>query len=111
VVAAERIRLDGFAPHRQKRGVDFFNHIGAGDDQIGYRSDADKGGVSVRYANGGARTRSKFLFFSSYPEPGPGSSVLVPSKDPAAASQWATILGPIVSGVGTVAALIIAVTR
>jgi protein involved in polysaccharide export with SLBB domain len=88
------------------RGLDYYI-ANAG----GYRSDADKGGVSVRYANGGARTRSKFLFFSSYPEPGPGSSVLVPSKDPAAASQWATILGPIVSGVGTVAALIIAVTR
>ena len=48
----------------------------------GYRNDADKGGVSVRYADGLARTRSKFLFWSSYPTPGPGSVVSVPLKDP-----------------------------
>lgn len=47
----------------------------------GYRNDADKGRVSVRYANGLARTRSKFLFWSSYPEPGPGSVVTVPAKN------------------------------
>lgn len=48
----------------------------------GYRNDADKGRVSVRYADGLARTRSKFLFWSSYPAPGPGSVVSVPLKDP-----------------------------
>jgi protein involved in polysaccharide export with SLBB domain len=77
----------------------------------GYRSDADEGRVSVRYANGGARTRSKFLFFSSYPSPGPGSEVLVPSRDPADRTDWIAILGPLVSAVGSVTALIIAVTR
>jgi hypothetical protein len=77
----------------------------------GYRSDADKGGSSVRYANGTARTRSRFLFFSSYPEPGPGSTISVPSEDPEQRTDWAVLLGPIISGIGTVAALIIAVTR
>ena len=48
----------------------------------GYRNDADKGGVSVRYANGLAQTRSKFLVWSSYPTPGPGSLVTVPPKNP-----------------------------
>jgi protein involved in polysaccharide export with SLBB domain len=75
----------------------------------GYRYDADKGRVSVRYANGSARTRSKFLFFSSYPEPGPGSEVLVPVEPEGAGTNWPAVLGPLLSGIGSVAALIIAV--
>ena len=47
----------------------------------GYRSDADKGKASVQFANGLAQTRSKFLFWSSYPTPGPGSIITVPAKD------------------------------
>jgi len=77
----------------------------------GYRNDADEGRVSVRYANGSARTRSTFLFFSSYPNPGPGSEVLVPSRDPSIALQWIEILGPLVTAIGSVTALIIAVTN
>lgn len=77
----------------------------------GYRSDADEGRVSVRFANGQARTRSKFLFWSSYPAPGPGSEVLVPVKDPEAGIDWEALIAPMVSALGTVTALIIAVTR
>jgi protein involved in polysaccharide export with SLBB domain len=77
----------------------------------GYRSDADKGRVSVRYANGSARTRSRFLFFSSYPEPGPGSEVVVPVEPDGQDGQWVTILGPALSAVGSIVALIIAVSR
>jgi polysaccharide export outer membrane protein len=77
----------------------------------GYRSDADKGRVSVRYANGSARTRSKFLFFSSYPAPGPGSEVLVPVEPEGEGNEWVTILGPALSAVGSIVALIIAVSR
>jgi len=77
----------------------------------GYRSDADEGRLSVRYANGQARTRSKFLFWSSYPEPGPGSEVVVPVKDPNAGIDWAAWVPTTVSALGTVTALIIAVTN
>jgi protein involved in polysaccharide export with SLBB domain len=45
----------------------------------GYARNADKARVSVRYANGSARVKSKFLFFSSAPRPGPGSVVSVPA--------------------------------
>jgi len=77
----------------------------------GYRSDADEGRVSVRYANGQARTRSTFLFWSSYPEPGPGSEVNVPVEDPNAGINWGAIVAPTISALGTITALIIAVTR
>jgi protein involved in polysaccharide export with SLBB domain len=77
----------------------------------GYRSDADEGRVSVRYANGQARTRSKFLFWSSYPTPGPGSEVVVPVEDPDAGIDWGGVLPATISALGTITALIIAVTR
>ncbi|HET9947950.1 MAG TPA: hypothetical protein VFQ22_03380, partial [Longimicrobiales bacterium] len=67
--------------------------------------------VSVRFANGRAETRSRFLFWSSYPEPGPGSVILVPAENPEYRRDWATILPPVLSGLGSIAALIIAVTR
>ena len=77
----------------------------------GYRSDADEGRVSVRFANGQARSRSKFLFWSRYPAPGPGSEILVPVEDPDAGIDWSAVVAPAISALGTITALIIAVTR
>jgi protein involved in polysaccharide export with SLBB domain len=48
----------------------------------GFTQAAEKGQVSVHYANGEVRTRRHSLFFSSNPSPGPGSEVFVPAKDP-----------------------------
>jgi protein involved in polysaccharide export with SLBB domain len=48
----------------------------------GFTQAAEKGQVSVHYANGEVRTRRRSLFFSSNPSPGPGSEVFVPAKDP-----------------------------
>jgi polysaccharide export outer membrane protein len=42
---------------------------------------ADKGKVSVRYANGEVQTRHRTLIFRSDPTPDPGSEVLVPVRD------------------------------
>ena len=58
-----------------REGADLGYYIG---NAGGYARNADKGRTSVRYANGSARVRSKFLFFSSSPSPGPGSVVSVP---------------------------------
>lgn len=62
---------------RYERGKDFNYYISNGG---GYANNADKGRASVRYADGSARGRSKFLFFASSPEPGPGSTIVVPFK-------------------------------
>lgn len=64
--------------YREDEGLDYYV-----ENAGGYRNDADKGRLSVRYANGQARTRTKFLLWSSYPTPGPGSTIMVPEKDPA----------------------------
>jgi protein involved in polysaccharide export with SLBB domain len=44
----------------------------------GYARNADKGRVSVQYANGSAEVKQKFLFLARSPKPGPGSVVTVP---------------------------------
>ena len=75
----------------------------------GYRSDADKGRVSVRYANGLARTRSKFLFWSSYPAPGPGSVVTVPVKDPFAGLNTVGLIGDLVGILGSLTTVVLVV--
>ena len=77
----------------------------------GYRSDADKGRAAVRYANGLARTRSKFLFWSSYPDPGPGSVISVPAKDPADRLDKRGLIADIVGIAGSVATIIVVLTR
>ena len=47
----------------------------------GFSSQADRGKVGVRYANGEVRTRRHWLFVRSDPQPGPGSEVVVPVRD------------------------------
>ena len=91
---------------REGQGFDYYL-ANAG----GYRNDADKGRVSVRYANGLARTRSKFLFWSSYPEPGPGSLVSVPIKDPAAGVNVTGLITSIVGILSSLTTVIVVLTR
>ena len=62
-----------------KQGADLGYYIdGAG----GFAHTADKGRTSVRLADGEVKTRHKFLFFRSDPEPGPGAEITVPVKEP-----------------------------
>jgi len=77
----------------------------------GYRHDADKGRLSVRAANGQARTRSKFLLWSSYPEPGPGSVISVPAKDPSTRLDTRGLIADLVAIVGSITTIIIVATR
>ena len=92
--------------YREGEGLDYYL-AGAG----GYRNDADKGRVSVRYANGLARTRSKFLFWSSYPTPGPGSLVTVPEKDPADRIDTVGLVTNLVAILGSLTTVIVVLVR
>lgn len=77
----------------------------------GYRNDADKGRASVRYANGLAQTRSRFLLWSHYPTPGPGSQILVPSKDPADKLDTRGLIADLVAIVGSITTVIVVSRR
>ena len=63
-----------------RRGSDLNYYLSAAG---GFAQRADKGAVSVRFANGEVRTRGRGLFRGD-PKPGPGSEVFVPAEDPTA---------------------------
>jgi protein involved in polysaccharide export with SLBB domain len=71
------VNSPGSVLYRRGAGLDYYLS-GAG----GLANTAEKGKVTVRYANGEVRTRHHWLFVSTDPKPGPGSQVLVPLRDP-----------------------------
>jgi polysaccharide biosynthesis/export protein len=62
---------------QQGRGLEYYINAAGG-----FTYKADKGRVSVRFANGEVRTRHRGLLTTSDPKPGPGSEVSVPDKNP-----------------------------
>lgn len=77
----------------------------------GFRHDADEDRLSVRFANGQAETRSKFLFFSDDPKPMPGSTIHVPTKDPESSFDMRGLVTDIVAIVGSITTLVIVANR
>jgi protein involved in polysaccharide export with SLBB domain len=77
----------------------------------GFSHIADKGRTSVRFANGQAQTRSRFLLWSSYPIPGPGSVVTVPAEDPGGGLDVRGLIADVVAITGSLATVIIVLTR
>ncbi|MEX2551197.1 MAG: SLBB domain-containing protein, partial [Nitriliruptoraceae bacterium] len=92
--------------YREGQGLDYYIESAGG-----FRRDADEGRTAVRYANGRAELRDKFLFWSSYPAPGPGSVVTVPTEDPADRFNWRGLITDLVAVTGSVATVIIVLTR
>ena len=75
----------------------------------GFAEDADEGRTVIRQANGSARTRSKFLFWSSWPRPGPGAEVFVPVKTPKPeGTNWVPLLAALASIIASTASIVIA---
>ena len=77
----------------------------------GFRNDADRGRLSVRYANGQAETRSKFLFWSNYPDPRPGSTVSVPTTDPADRVDTRGLIADLVAILGSIVTVVVVASR
>jgi len=75
----------------------------------GYTYRADKGRVSVRYANGEVRTRHRSLLFSSDPTPGPGSEVFVPVKDTTQGTNYVALFGSIAQILASTIAIIVVI--
>jgi protein involved in polysaccharide export with SLBB domain len=92
-----------------RRGADLAYYLSAAG---GFTRLADKGAVSVRFANGEVRTRSKFLFVSSAPSPGQGSEVFVPFKDPnEPRTDKVALFGAIAQILASTVAIIMVATR
>src|SRR6266581_2287761 len=75
-----------------RRGANLDYYISAAG---GLAANADGRRVSVRFANGDARTRRKWLFVSSTPTPGPGSEVFVPTKAASEGTNVVALMGGI----------------
>ena len=76
----------------------------------GFDSRAKKSRTYVVYANGEVSRTKRFLFLKTYPVVAPGSEVIVPSKPPRMPIR-ATDAIAITTGLATIAALIIPLTR
>ncbi|PYP19551.1 MAG: hypothetical protein DMD53_13950 [Gemmatimonadetes bacterium] len=87
---------------QQGRGLEYY--IGAAG---GFAHTADKGKVSVRYANGQVRTRRRTLFVSSDPKPGPGSEVAVPMRDTTQHTNYVQLVGGIAQIIASTIAIIV----
>src|SRR5437867_11731088 len=96
VKVAGAVNSPGSVLWKQGRGLGYYI-AGAG----GYSYRADKGRVSVKYANGEVKTRRRTLFFKSDPGTGPGAGVSMPEQEPAGGNNC-SLLGavmPIVLGI------------
>ena len=91
-----------------REGQDFHHYIEAAG---GFRYDADEGRTSVQLASGLARSRSKFLFWSSYPTPDAGSTINVPVKDPTDQFNKVQFTSNLVAILGSLATLAIVIDR
>jgi len=73
---------------------------------------AVSGRVSVHYANGEVRTRHKvFVFFTSSPSPGPGSTVVVPARDPNDKTDFVALFGSIAQSLAGTLAIILVISK
>ena len=92
-----------------RRGADLGYYISAAG---GFAPQAQKGQVSVRFANGEIRTRRLSLFASSNPTPGPGSEVFVPTADPnAKRTDYVSLVGGLAQIVASTVAIIVVLRR
>ncbi|HSM05751.1 MAG TPA: SLBB domain-containing protein [Longimicrobiales bacterium] len=78
------------------------------DQAGGYAQNADKGRVSVEYANGSRATVNKFLFFRSTPDVRPGSVIFVPEEPQGSGFNWDAALTRVLAVTTAVATVIVA---
>lgn len=100
------VNSPGSVVWRKGQGLEYYLSAGGG---FSYR--ADKGRVSVKYANGEVKTRRKTWLFSTSPAPGPGSEVFVPVKDTTRGTDYVALVGGIAQVVASMVAIIVVVTK
>ena len=101
------VNSPGSVLFRKGAGLDYYLNAAGG-----FTRAAEKGQVSVHYANGEVRTKHRSFIFRSSPTPGPGSEVVVPIKDPnAPRTDTVALFGAIAQILASTIAIIVVVTR
>src|SRR5437773_3563968 len=91
---------------RKGAGLDYYlNSAG------GFAPNADKGTVSVRYANGRVRTRVHALFGRNDPKPAPGSEVFVPMKPQGLKTDILPVLATVAQMMASLVTIIVVAKR
>ncbi len=91
-----------------RRGADLNYYLSAAG---GFAQRADKGAVSVRFANGEVRTKGHGLFHGD-PKPGPGSEVFVPAEDPTAhKTDYVALFGAIAQILASAVTIAVVATK
>jgi protein involved in polysaccharide export with SLBB domain len=91
-----------------RRGAGMGYYISAAG---GFSRNADKGGANVRQANGEVQTGSRFLFFTSEPEPRPGAEIVVPARDPSDRTDKVALFGNIAQVLASLVTIAVVATR
>jgi len=100
------VNAPGSILYKQGAGLGYYI-----DAAGGFTYTADKGRVTVRYADGEVDTRHKTLFFRSDPTPRPGSEVTVPLKDTSNPTNKAALFGAIAQILASTVAIIVVATK
>jgi protein involved in polysaccharide export with SLBB domain len=83
------VNAPGSVLYRKGQGLGYYLDAAGGTTRL-----AVDGRASVRQANGQVETRHHFLlFFRSDPDPGPGSEVFVPARDPSDKIDYVALFG------------------
>ncbi len=91
-----------------RRGASLDYYVSAAG---GFTQRADKGAVSVRFANGEVRAKGHGLFHTD-PKPGPGSEVLVPAQDPTIhKTDYVALLGSIAQILASALTIVVVATK
>ena len=107
VKVAGAVNSPGSVLWQQGKDLDYYISAAGGFAQL-----ANKGAVSVRYANGEVKTRHHNIFGTSDPRPGPGSEVSVPAKDPNAPhTDMVALFGAIAQILASTVAIIVVATK
>jgi protein involved in polysaccharide export with SLBB domain len=91
---------------QEGRSLEFYVNAAGGTS-----ANADKGRVSVKYANGEVRTRRRSLFVTNDPKPGPGSEVFVPPRIGGPTTSWVTVASAVTGILSSTLALIVLVKQ
>ena len=91
-----------------EEGLDLEDYLGRAGGAL---PEADMSRISVRYASGERATTKKRLWFNSYPDVGPGSTIIVPTEAPGEGTNWGMVLTTTVSVMSATATLILAIAN
>ena len=87
---------------RRGAGLDYYLSAAGG-----FAFNADKGRVSVRFANGEIRTRRRSWLSSGDPRPGPGSEVFVPVKEAGEKTNTVALFGGIAQVLASLVTIVV----